>query len=246
MKGQRVKKAILGITLVALAAPGWGAFGDIIASFAAPGTNPDALAYGGGYLYCMRDMGGDDTIYRLNPATGSVLASFVSPAGNWGCGLAYLGADLYHGDSNPAGVFRMTTAGSVLGSFAVAGITGGLTEEGSYLWLTDGNAFRRITTTGSTVSSFTTSFVPLDPGFGGSVLFVGSGDPVHMIYKLSTSGSVVASVPPPVNWPRGCAFDGVYLWVSTTANHYIYKMDAGSLTTDVAPASLGRVKALFK
>jgi hypothetical protein len=235
----------LGLTMAAAAA--WGAFGTVISSFASPGgPNPDALAYGGGYLYCMRDVGGGDLVYRLNPANGSVYSSFVSPAGNNGCGLAYYGGDIFNGDSNANRVFRTTTAGSVVSSFNVASVTGGLTEEGSYLWATGGNTFRRMTTTGSVVSSFTTSFTPLDPGFGGSVLFVGSGNPVHMIYKLSTNGSVLESVAPPVNWPRGCAFDGTYLWISTTANHTIYKMDAGNVYTAVVPASFGSVKVLYR
>lgn len=237
----------LATLLTAIAAAAFGAFGSVLASFPSPaGPNPDALAYGGGYLYCMRDVGGGDIIYRLNPANGSIYSSFVSPAGNNGCGLAYYAGDLYNGNTNPDQVFRTTTAGSVVSSFNVSSITGGLTEDGTYLWLTDGNTFRRMTMAGSVVSSFTTSFTPLDPGFGGSVLFVGSGDPVHMIYKLSTNGSIVASVAPPANWPRGCAFDGTYLWVSTTGNHMIYKMDAGSTTTAVAPASFGNVKALYR
>jgi hypothetical protein len=65
-------------------------------------------------------------------------------------------------------------------------------------------------------------------------------------HKLTLTGSVVKSVAPPANFAWGCTHDGKDLWVSTTTgSNYIWRLDDGE-GQDVAPATLGRVKVLFK
>jgi hypothetical protein len=72
------------------------------------------------------------------------------------------------------------------------------------------------------------------------------------VYGFTTAGSVVASFPSPAGNEAiaGCAFYEGYLWVSayrTQAGNdpYIWQVDVRDLT-GVSPASLGRVKALFR
>jgi len=60
-----------------------------------------------------------------------------------------------------------------------------------------------------------------------------------------SNGAAVASFNAPAEGARGATYDGSYLWLGTAAgNGWLWKVDVGGV--DVAPASLGRVKVLFK
>jgi hypothetical protein len=71
------------------------------------------------------------------------------------------------------------------------------------------------------------------------------------IYQLTTAGSVVGSVPwpIPVSNLRGLAFDGTYIWCieqpelwrKNQVYRVFYFSDFG-----VTPASVGRIKALYR
>jgi len=229
------------------AAAAWGAFGDILQSFPAPNSYPLALAYENGYLwvYCNTS---PYNFYRVNPSNGSVVASFVSPGGSVGRGAAWDGTYLYTGNSTTDYIFRMSTTGSVYGSFGVSNFYGGLTWDHTYLWYTgtSPNYFYRMTTAGSVNSSFSATFYPFDPGSDGTYIYCGTYTPSQQIYKLTTAGSIVESHAPPANYPWGCTHDGTDLWFgTTTGTNYIWRVDDGVLS-NVAPASLGKVKALFK
>jgi len=229
------------------AAAAWGAFGDVIASFPAPANNARALGYAGGYLYCYAGTS-PYRIYRINPANGSVVSSFVSAAGSDTYGLEWDGTYLDFGANSANRVYRATNAGSVASSFACSHIDNGLTWDGANFWVTDADShFWRVNTSGSVLASFTTAFDAYDPAFAGNYLIVGSHNPSHRLYKLTTAGSVVASTAAPANFPWGATFDGTYLWVTTTTGtDRIWKLGAGPVWTDVQPASLGRVKALYR
>jgi hypothetical protein len=161
--------------------------------------------------------------------------------------LTWADSSLYDGRYSPAYVNRRDTSGSITSSFPVNALNGGLTYDGTYFWITSTSphTFWRYTTGGSYVSSFTVPFEPFDPGWDGTYLYCGTYQPDQSIYRLTTNGSVVESVAPPVNFPWGCCCDGEYLWVSTTVGtNYIWKLDLGDIA--VAPASLGRVKAVYR
>lgn len=67
--------------------------GAVIRSFTAPGANGQrGLAFDGQTLYVMSD--GNDTLYRLNPNTGTVLGSTQLATGNWGS-IAVLKGQIY-------------------------------------------------------------------------------------------------------------------------------------------------------
>lgn len=238
-------RIVIGSLLIA--ATTWGAWGDVIGSFAAPGGNPLALAWDGQYIWCTTQH--PEYTYRVNADNGSVVSSYATGFAYAARGLAWVGSSLYDGRNDTNYVNERGTSGSILSSFPVADYYGGLAYDGAYLWVassssTSANVFSRFTTAGSLVGTFTVDFVPFDPGWDGTYLYCGSYNPTHTIYQLTTTGSVVSSVVPPYNFPWGCCCGGNYLWISTTAgSDLIWKLDLG--LTGVAPASMGRVKAIY-
>ncbi len=240
-----MKKAVFVLALSLAAATAWGTFGDVLASFPGPGDNPLALAWDGRYLWCTTQF--PDRTFRINPNNGSVVSSYATGLGFSARGLTWANASLYDGRYSPNYINRRNTLGSILSSFPISNYFGGLSYDGRYLWATSTSprAFWRVTTTGSRVSSFAAAFYPFDPGFVGNYLYCGTHQPSHLIYKLTTTGSIVASAAPPANYPWGCCSDGKYLWISTTSGSpRVWKLGLGY--TAVAPASLGRVKAVFR
>ena len=247
MRRIAITSVILGFLLVGT--PARGAFGDVVASFPAPAQVPSALAWDGRYLWVLCNTTPSvSTVFRLNPDNGSVISSFASPYRAASRGLTWDGTYLYLGRFNPYVVSWRSTTGSLYGTFTLPAYYGGLAWDGSHLWATDRSPyyFYRVTTRGSLVSSFPVSFFPFDPGFGNGYLFVGTFTPLQRLYKLTTAGSIVESANPPANHPWGCCFDGTYVWFTdVTSHHYIWKCDAGQYPA-VVPASVGRVKGLFR
>ncbi|MGD8719298.1 MAG: hypothetical protein PVH29_10805 [Candidatus Zixiibacteriota bacterium] len=237
---------IIGSLFIAVAT--WGAWGDVIGSFPAPGGNPVSLTWDGQYLWCSTQH--PEYTYRVNPDNGSVISSYATGFAYAARGLAWADSSIYEGNNSTNRIYKRATSGSIASSFPVTNYYGGLTYDGTNLWVTSStsttaNVFSSFTLAGSLLGSFTVDFVPFDPGWDGTYLYCGSYSPTHTIYQLTTTGSVVSSVSPPHNFPWGCCCGGNYLWISTTAgSDLIWKLDSGF--TGVAPASVGRVKALFQ
>lgn len=197
--------------------------GSLVGTFQMDPYQPYGMAYDGRYIYST-NAATTYYVYKIDPATGSTVASFRYPSGaTRGSGLAFDGSSLYFADYDASRIWRLTTAGSVLATLPTA-ITKpwGLaydskTPGGPFLWLAD-HPF-------------------------------GSG-PQSKIYKLTTAGSVVDSA----NWPVtgtgacGLAFDGTYLWGINNVYpqpNYAYRMAFVS-DVGVKPASVGRIKALYR
>lgn len=182
---------------------------------------PPGMAYDGTYLYATDAL--VTYIYKIDAATPAIVGSFPYPPNTTFCGgLAYDGTNLYFAALGYPRVWVMTTNGSVLSTFGITTrMPSGLayddrTPGGPFIWCCD-ELKERIT---------------------------------H-IYKMTASGSVLESA----EWPIlnshlvGLAFDGTYLWGVETPEvwnkNYIYRVfyysDAG-----VAPASVGRIKALYR
>jgi DNA-binding beta-propeller fold protein YncE len=197
--------------------------GSILGTFRMDPYSPYGMAYDGRYIYST-NAATTRYVYKVDPATGSTVTSFGYPSGaTRGAGLAYDGSRLYFSCYDTSRVWRLTTTGSVLATLPTA-ITKpwGLayddkTPGGPFLWLAD-HPF-------------------------------GSG-PQSKIYKLTTAGSIIDSA----NWPVagvgacGLAFDGTYLWginnvfpQPNLALRMLFVSDIG-----VAPASVGRIKALYR
>jgi hypothetical protein len=254
--------------------PAWGALGDIVASYKSPPQYPRALARSNAYLfaYCVDNSATPPGwVFRLVPLSGRVVASFPlnHESATMYRGLTFTGPDnLWIGHSTDDRVYRLNAAnGSVRSSWPViSGIIWGLAAEYDQagggpvrgLWMSGANpvAATCYSTTGSIKQVFLWSTQTLDIGWDynhdllwGSVL----KSVPYYVCGFTTDGSIVASFPSPAGGDEaiaGCAFYEGYLWLSayrTQAGNdpYIWQADVRDLT-GVSPASLGRVKALFR
>jgi sugar lactone lactonase YvrE len=180
--------------LIASRAPAYT--GNIIKSFATPGSYPTGLAYDGKHLW-LADYK-DDKLYCINPENGEVVRSIPSPA-YWPEGLAWDGTHLWCADvkggiplsENYQGVvYRLDReTGRILSEIqAPATAPRGLAWDGKYLWCVDSDAEQVI------------QFSPDD-------------------------GTTIRSFPSPSSDPRGLSFDGTYLWISDRRENEIYMVD---------------------
>jgi hypothetical protein len=258
-------KAVLSLFAFLVLVGTAGAVGSLVSSFYSPATDPMGLAwqsYGTGYVWVACHS--NHRIYQCT-TNGSVVRNFASLHGGFTYGLAagQIGATWYIWSLgyNPGLIRRFTTSGTQVGSFAVyanppAGYPFGLAyKNSSTLYESNWNANRIFTmhpTTGSVYSGYIVpSAAPRDLAYdwrGGDHLWVVDRPATgrRIVKKVNTSGSTVASFDVAgYGDPGGCCFDGTYVWIGFVSPvNRVLRFTAGE--TAVAPASLGRVKALFK
>lgn len=254
-----MRKEVVSTALAVLALACGGAYaglGSVISSFPiAEYIMAHGVAWNGQYLAVTNYHYSGDRMWRHYTTTGSLVGSFDPPRGPYSPvqfgaefdGTYYWGADLFQQKY----VYRFTTQGSTISSFA-APDPSGIAWDGSRLWVMSlyGGTVRQYTTGGSVVSSF--NVAPINAGYDmawdGSYLWCAnrpSAGP-NYIFRFTTQGSVVASFAAPGTFTTGCGCDGRYLWLSdNSGTKRVYRVDA-ELTPHVAPASVGRVKALFR
>jgi hypothetical protein len=254
-----MKKLAVGFTFATLAAAAaaHAALGDIISSF--PLTEPvmaHGVAWNGQYLAVTNYHASSDRMWFHYTTSGSLVGSFDPPRGPYSPvqfgaefdGTYYWGSDLFQQKY----VYRFTTQGSTISSFP-AQDPSGIAWDGSYLWIMSlyGGTVRQYTTDGSVLKSF--NVAPINAGYDmcwdGTYLWCAnrptSSGPYY-IFSFTTDGSVVASFASPGTFTTGCGCDGRYLWLSdNVAPKRVYQVDA-ELTHDVAPASVGKIKALYR
>ncbi len=232
-----------------LAAPAWGTPpGSIVSSFRSPCTGSAyGVDYHGGYLY--HADGGSRRVFYVTNTAGSVVATI--PDLTAAVGIDRTDAEFW--TSNYSGwVSRVSTNGSTIRRFRIPGqVRGyGITYGNGYLWCdTAPGSTRRVyqfTTYGSVASSFT----PPGAAAGGlcwdapHLWYADSLNPTGLIYRITTSGSVVTSINVPGARPRGITRQGPYLWYTDFNKSWVYQITIGF--TAARPASLGRVKALYR
>ena len=231
------------ITLAMTSAAAWGAFGEVVSSFPMPvfsGFDCSGLTWDGSYLWAL---GNPNTYFYRLSTTGSVVYSFDT-GGTYGYneGAAFDGVYLWSASLQygyPIRLNRWTLTGTPVAGYSIPDAwtgTAGLTWDGHYLWCQN----CKYTTAGSFVASFVVPFSLSDLGWDGHYLWSSSR-------QLTTTGSFVASFPAPGTggYHPGCTtFDGSYLRVVNRLNDWCYQVDIG--VVDVAPASLGDVKALYR
>jgi hypothetical protein len=247
----------------ALLLPGAAAayLGQIVSSFRAP-DYPDGLARSDGYLFVLSgDAGpsGYGVIYRCHPATGSVYGSFLLPTRYAHGGLYYSSdAALWFGEWHFDYVFKVDAdTGSILHSWYAGhnpmgmtafntgdggvGTTNLITTDGlaSYLWYHN-------PTTGSVVGTLAIQEpTDADLAYDWRNQWIWASDLPQWVYGYRTNGQRVREFWMPVWRTKGLAYYGEYLWVGCTDNETIYQVHC-PVFTGVAPASLGRVKALYR
>ncbi len=147
--------------------------------------------------------------------------------------------------------YRVTPAGSILNSFYLAtdevGAAHAFASNVLYTTRNTGNRlFVRNPTTGSVISTHNLSFAPNDVGYDSrGYLWIASAQRGY-IYQTTTAGSIINSFAVTPGTPYGCDFDGTYVWVGTVgATHMLYRYEVG-LGGAVEPASVGRIKAIYR
>lgn len=88
------QKPLLAVVLIALGAPVRAAPGDVVASFAAPGSDPRGLAFDGTYLWLLDIDGEERKFWRIDPATGDATLGLQTSVG-FEHGLASSGSLLW-------------------------------------------------------------------------------------------------------------------------------------------------------
>jgi len=203
-----------------------GSFASVVSSFNCPTNIRWAmdLAWRSGYLYVAEDLAAPNAVARvfaLNDATGSILASFNGPypGGVHLNGLAWDGVNLHTSSYDSPWIFRLAPSGGVVDFWAAphAHLNG--------------------------------------LAFGGDKLWLVSTRPEYDVFRCARGGGVLGSFKFDVNdeyvggacWGRDTLQT---LFISTySGGKYVYEVSAvetGEPGAAVAPASLGRVKALYR
>ncbi len=242
-------------TALALGAPASAAVGQIVDSFPAPAANPAGLAWAKGDLYCFCETS-PYLIWKINPNNGKVLGSFrFAKGGADTVGLAYDGKYFWAANGATEFVYRFEWGGSVASSFKARWNVGrGFTWSGLHLWGAERRtapsySYYQMRIDGEVLRSYSDFYEIYDPAWDGRYLWFPEYDDFEEKYRVVavdiSNGTAVASFNSPADGARGATYDGSYLWVGTVAgNGRLWKVDVAGV--GVAPASLGRVKALFK
>ena len=230
-------------------------------SYPSGGKAPLGFCYGDGYMYVMYD----GLFTKRQPQDGKIVDVVGLPKpGPWEvafdpgrrriwCACLEAGVYLLHPET-----------GSYLASFPLAGglptaaaiSYDRLTPSGP-LWITGGVTWRiwTFTTAGSVVRSIQVPIVNVtglafdnDTG-GGPYLFAGAWTDKSRIYAVNpATGSILYTFAAPVTGTRlqGLTWDGEYLWTNDSKNGYLVQFVAHEPNLNVSPASVGRIRALFR
>lgn len=255
MKGKKIVAAALA-TIFATAAA-YASLGSVVSSFRAPGNEVRGLARSGTRLHVMI-FGNPTRVYRVAPVNGSVYGSWAVSFGNNCRGLAFSeGGRLWVGNYGNDYVYDcVATSGSVRASWSAGhdpyGLAPYCTADGgvgttaifssdfdpAYYW-------RHNMNNGSVLASFALARASFfDIAWDHRNRLIWMGDLPNIIYGYTTRGSIRASFTVPAGYPYGAAYYGEYLWVGCAGNGYVYRVHCPA-TVEVAPASMGKVKALF-
>jgi hypothetical protein len=227
---------------------------------------PTALTYGAGYVWI--GYTGNQVMTKRKPDSGSLVSSFR--IGDWFSRIAWKenGNLILATDFGFEYIFwASSTNGSVLGSFpAPPGILFKALEyddgnAGRPIWAAGNRALRflwNLTSTGTIVSSFSLASLPAyadslaydGDTAGGPFLFVGLDSSPAMIYVLNpANASVISSFQAPTAPYAVCdmSWDGRYLWILENPGYVgmVYRC-VGHTTPAVVPASVGKIKALYR
>lgn len=241
--------------LAALACCAAATGGSIICSFESPCSDrTDGIDFRGGYIYHANCYGPADVLKTCTG--GSIISSWNEPA--HAIGLDFTGSEFWVYAFWPNvprdRIFRLSGDGSVVASFAAPANGQGITFDGEHLWYsTAGNHYwnyvYELTTTASVLSSFQAphgkGFLNKGIDWGGEYLWLGQGGYAGgYVYQMTTAGSVVYSIFMAGRRPTGVSWDGEDVWFADGVSDWVFKMTWSG--DAVAPASLGKVKALFK
>jgi hypothetical protein len=232
--------------VVVAAAATW----DLYASYPTPGPNPRGYTSEDEFTgYIVQD-GPTPYVYRMYWYSSKVLASFPAPggAGAWGI-CRGPGSNLFLSNGTTSWIYKITTTGSVVSSFRcpLAGPADLDRGFGSKLYvpIPGRNVIAVLDeNTGSLVSTFSGpgSRPTACGGYPGEFFVADSA--THAVYEEGKP--VITAIRTPTGFGNiALMVDGSVagIYVADDATNYIYFYRNAS---PVAPASLGRVKALFR
>ncbi len=251
-----IKKGFIISNIVCV--PAFAAAWDLIASWPTPGPNPWGLVYASG-IYIVEGLNAP-YVYSLE-WNGSIHSSFPAPGGPgaWGLAYDYTGTNYFWVSNNQNSyIYKTTTVGSLVSSFlcpfpgpADMELTGDYNPFGVWLFVAipASNIIAEINqTTGSLIETFPAP--GLHPtGCGG--VYYGSkfyviDDYKHTVYW--NGAAVITSLQTPVGLSYLATTNDEIPWIYVVddATDYIYQYYTAEYYNRTTPASLGRIKALFR
>ncbi len=257
-----MKKVLtLALFVLLLSAAADATIGQVLASYPNPaGSGGRGLARADAILYLV-DNHNPGVVYRLNPLNGSILSWYTLPYAGVNAGLAYQsGGYLWVGNDTNNYVYRVNAdTGSIYSSWNAnhdpMGLDAQCTGDGgtgtSFILGTDSAPsaiFTHDLGTGSIISSVTISAASdYDCAFDwrNSLLWIGNMAGGYVM-GYSPSGTLMGSFPTPGAYPSGMAYYGQYLFIGCSGDNRIYVVTCPQNFYDVAPASLGKVKVLYR
>ena len=210
--------------------------GEIIKSFASPGTVPTGITFDGKNLWIADRKA--KRIFCVNPLNGQVIRSIPSP-GYWPMGLTWDGEALWNADvkggialsENYDGkIYRIDPKdGTILKTIPAPSSTPrGLAWDGKYLWCVDNAADEIIQFSpddGTTIRSFKAPAGECRGlTFDGKYLWVSDRiqDEIYMVDPETSNVIIITDAPGP--FTRGLCFDGKYLWANEYDHNMIYQL----------------------
>ena len=253
------KRLSIALAVALLTAGGADAYlGQIEASFRSPaGADTRGMARAAGYLYVV-DGTDRGVIYRMNPDTGKVYDWYVVGWAGVNSGLAFSTPSYLWVGCVSNNVVYQTRAftGSVYSSwdaghdpFGCAPRSTGDGGKGTTHFFTTDNMPDFMFThrwNGNIINSFplgTRSRFDCAYDWRNNLLWRGDA---NYVYAHTPTGSIAASFPSPAGSPRGLAYNNSRLWIGCTDDSYIYRVHCPKNFFAVEPASVGRVKSLFR
>jgi DNA-binding beta-propeller fold protein YncE len=174
----------------------WAGPGDITKQIAAPSPCATGMAFDGEAFWTAdRDT---DKLYRIDPASGQVLASMDAP-GYFCTGMAWDGRTLWVADMDFTNTSTESYSGKIYQMDVKTGRTlkvinapasdpQGLAWDGAYLWVSDNGT--------------------------------------DELYQISADdGTTINTFKAPSGDPRGLTWDGQYLWASDRSRDEVYRID---------------------
>jgi hypothetical protein len=216
----------------------------IVASYTIPGK-ASGLAWDGTYIYFGIYGVNGSNIHRFNPADGTNSLQCVGPFDD-AFGLTYTGTDLVtikqpSSSSQPAQALKFTMAGSQVSTITLPNhyMSGIAHDNGSYWVCTyypDPGTVYHINSSGAILSQFVPpNTQPWDICMQGSDLWIADYYG-NMVYKVTSTGSLLESHASQIPKPSGIVYDGTYLWYCAGelgANSTLYKVDLQGSGTPV-------------
>ncbi len=221
----------------------------LVASYPTPRPNPRGYGDCGGTGGFIVDAGPTPYVYRFRLGTGSILSSFPAPGGAGAWGINTDPSDrMYVSNNRTSWIYRITSTGSVISSFRCP-IAGPADLDYNVLWfylyiaIPDKNVVAVVTTTGSLVGTFAAPGSRPTACCGYQTTLI-ADSATHTVYENGVP--VITGIETPVGADlfatTGSDYD-VLIFVADDTTDRIY---AYIRAVTVAPASFGRVKALFK